>query len=76
MQVRYLLAPGEYEGGNQRRATDPIWSLDIFQIERNVIEHNQPVMYYLENGPKRSFVREELQVVPEDTELPPDFVMK
>ena len=28
-------------------------------------------MYYLSGGPKRSFVREELQVVPEDTELPP-----
>ena len=31
-------------------------------------------MYYLSGGPKRSFVREELQVVPEDTELPPKKV--
>ena len=35
---------------------------------------DQPVMYYLSGGPKKSFVREELQVVPEDTELPPKNV--
>ena len=27
VQVRYLLSPGEEEGGERRRATDPIWSL-------------------------------------------------
>ena len=36
-----------------------------------MISEGQPVLYYLYDGPKRSFVREELQVVPEDTELPP-----
>ena len=30
VQVRYLLAPGEYEGGDKRRATDPIWSIRHF----------------------------------------------
>ena len=29
-KVRYLFAPGEYEGGEKRRATDPVWSLEIF----------------------------------------------
>lgn len=29
-------------------------------------------MYYVESGSKRSFVREELFVVPPDTQLPPD----
>ena len=29
-KVRYLFAPGEYEGGERRRATDPVWSLEIF----------------------------------------------
>ena len=70
VQVRYLLSPGEDEGG-EIRATDPIWSLEIYNITRVVISAEQPVLYYLLDGPKRSFVREELQVVPEETELPP-----
>ena len=71
VQVRYLLSPGEDEGGERRRATDPIWSITVYNINRVVISPDQPVLYYLLDGPKRSFVREELQVVPEDTELPP-----
>ena len=71
VKVRYLYASGELEGGN-RRATDPIWSLEMYDISRAVVSANQPVLYYLSDGaPKRNFVREELQVVPEDTELPP-----
>ena len=71
VQVRYLLSPGEDEGGERRRATDPIWSITVYNINRVVISPEQPVLYYLLEGPKRSFVREELQVVSEDTELPP-----
>ena len=71
VQVRYLFSPGEDEGGERRRATDPIWSLEIYNITRVVISADQPVLYYLLDGPKRSFVREELQVVSSDTELPP-----
>ena len=71
VQVRYLLSPGEDEGGERRRATDPIWSIEVYNITRVVISAEQPVLYYLLDGPKRSFVREELQVVPFDTELPP-----
>ena len=33
INVRYLYQPGELEGGT-KRATDPIWSLKVFQIER------------------------------------------
>ena len=76
VQVRYLLSPGEDEGGERRRATDPIWSLEVYNITRVVISAEQPVLYYLLDGPKRSFVREELQVVPSDTELPPSFESK
>ena len=32
------------------------------------------VMYYLSGGPERAFVSEELMLIPEDTELPPDYV--
>ena len=73
-KVRYLYAPGEDEGGERRRATDPVWILEIFELSHNVISPDQPVLYYFSEGPKRSFVREELQVVPEDTELPPKNV--
>ena len=71
VQVRYLLSPGEDEGEERRRATDPIWSIEVYNITRVVVSSEQPVLYYLLDGPKRSFVREELQVVPSDTELPP-----
>ena len=75
--VRYLYAPGEGEGGERRRATDPIWSLGIYNISRSVVSSDQPVLYYLsKGGPKRGFVREELQVVSNDTELPPKSVLK
>ena len=73
-KVRYLFAPGEYEGGEKRRATDPVRSLEIFELSHSKVLPDQPVMYYLSGGPKRSFVRQELQVVPEDTELPPKNV--
>ena len=68
--VRYLYQPGELEGGS-RRATDPIWSLKVYNIERVVTKPNAPVVYYLYDGPKRGFVREELLVIPPDTQLPP-----
>ena len=70
VSVRYLYQPGEF-GGGRRRATDPIWSLEVFNIERSITKPNEPVFYYLRDGPKRGFVGEELLVVPPDTELPP-----
>ena len=74
--VRYLYAPGEGEGGERRRATDPIWSLGVYYLSRSVVSSDQPVLYYLSSGaPKRGFVREELQFVPNDTELPPKGVL-
>ena len=81
--VRYLYAPGEGEGGDRRRATDPIWSLGVYYLSRSVVSSDQPVLYYLSEGrggttnrtPKRGFVREELQFVPVDTELPPKGVL-
>ena len=75
--VRYLYAPGEGEGGERRRATDPIWSLGVYYLVRSVVSSDQPVLYYLSKGaPKRGFVREELQFVPNDTEPPPKGFLK
>ena len=67
--VCYLYQPGELEGG--ARATDPIWSLKVYNFRRFFVKPNQPVLYYLRDGPKRGFVREELFVVPPSTTLPP-----
>ena len=76
--VIYLLEPSEYEGG-KRRATDMNWSSKIYQIRESLIQKNQPVLYWLiddeGNGPERSFVREELMVIPSDTELPSQWVL-
>ena len=66
--VRYLYQPGELEGG-RRRATDPTWSLNVHRLERSVTKTGEPIVYYLD-GPPRGFVREELQVVPPDTQSP------
>ena len=76
VEVRYLYAPGEDEGGDKRRATDPIWSLEVYDLARTVVEPGKPVLYYLDGGPRRGFVREKLQFVPQDTELPPESVLK
>ena len=70
INVRYLYQPGELEGGT-KRATDPIWSLKVYQVVKNMTKPNEAVVYYLSDGPKRGFVREELLVVPPNTQLPP-----
>ena len=69
--VRYLYQPGELEGGQRRRATDAIWSLQSYKLARAVAKSGAPVVYYLIDGPLRGFVREELLVVPSDTQQPP-----
>ena len=71
---RYLLQPGEEHGDQKRRATDRIWSKGTFRLDRIVEEPGQRVLYYLAGGPQRAFVREELMLIPESTELPPAYV--
>ena len=78
ISVRYLLEPGELKTG-PKRATDYNWFPQIYFICEALVQKNQPILYWLEdnksNGPKRSFVREELQIIPSDTELPPQWVL-
>ena len=73
--VRYLYQPGELEGG-RRPATDPVWSLEVHRLARSVTKPDESMLYYLQDDPPRGFVREELLVVPPDTQLPPDGVLK
>ena len=77
VKLRYLYAPGELEGGERRRATDPNWSLETYTIDSVVKTPGDPILYYLSEGaPKRGFVKQELMIVPNDTQLPPDRVLK
>lgn len=67
VNARYLYKDGELEGG-KKRATDPNWSLKVYTIDRSIVKIGEPVLYYLKDGPGRGFVREELMVVPRDTQ--------
>lgn len=73
---RYLLEPGEENSDTKRRATDNNWSRNTFRLDRIVENSGQRVLYYLADGPERAFVREELMLIPEGTELPPESVQK
>src|SRR5438128_7846228 len=76
--VLYLLQPGELEGG-RKRVTDCNWSPQIYHIKESLVQKNQPVLYWIEhidgNGPKWSFVREELQIV-KNIEYPLQRILK
>ncbi|GBB86554.1 hypothetical protein RclHR1_12990003 [Rhizophagus clarus] len=86
--VRYLLYPIDLEDG-RRHAGDLNWSPHIYHIRESIMQKNQPILYWLEEvpfgltddddyvvkHPERSFVREELMVIPFDTELPPQWVL-
>ena len=71
---RYLYQPGEQHGDQKRRATDLIWSKNTYRLDRIVQDPGNRVLYYLQDGPDRAFVREELMHVSEDTQVPPDWV--
>ena len=68
IKVRYLYESGElqgqiYKGERRKRSTDPIWSVDVYKIKDRYLQKHQPTLCYLDGGPKRSFVFEELQLI-------------
>ena len=71
---RYLLQPSEEHDDQRRRATDRIWSKGTYRLREIVENPGNHVMYYLKDGPERASVSEELMLIPEDIELPPDYV--
>ena len=73
---RYLLQPGKEHDDQRRRATDRIWLKETYRLIEITENPGNRVMYYLLNGPERAFVLEELMLIPEDTELPPDYVQE
>ena len=67
-KVRYLYEPGElegyqYKGERRKRSTDPIWLVDVYRIKDRYFQRHQPTLYYLNRGPKQSFIFEELQQI-------------
>ena len=71
---RYLLQPGEEHSDQSKRATDFIWSKTSYRLDKIVQEPNNRILYYLDNGPNRVFIREELVEILEDRQNPPDSV--
>ena len=53
-----------------------IWSKASYRLREIIENPGNRVMYYLLNGPERAFVSEELMLIPEGTELPPDYVQE
>ena len=53
-----------------------IWSKASYRLREIIENPGNRVMYYLADGPERAFVPEELMLIPEDTELPPDYVQE
>ena len=81
---RYLLQPGEEHDDQRHGATDRIWSKGTYGLREIVENPGNCVMYYLcvvgSEDPlersERAFVSEELMLIPEDTELPSDYVQE
>ena len=73
---QYLLQPGEEHDDQQCRATVMIWSKGIYRSREITENPGNHVMYYLTDRPERAFVLEELMLIPEDTELPPDYIQE
>ena len=73
---RYLSQPDEERDDQRQRATVRVWSKRTYRL-REIVEHpDNCVMHYLIDGPEQAFVSEELMLIPENTELPPDYVQE
>ena len=63
---------------------DRVWSKGTYRLKEIVEDAGNRVMYYLRDGPEsamapalqRAFVSEELTLIPEDTELPPNYIQE
>ena len=73
----YLLQPGEEHNNQCKRATNRIWSKTTYRLSKVVSNPGNQVTYYQADGPERAFVKEELMLIPEETELlAPNFAHK
>ena len=70
------MQPRKEHDDQRGRATDRIWSKASYRLREIVENPGNHVMYYLADGPEQAFVSEELMLIPEDTEVPPDYVQE
>ena len=71
---RYLYQPGEQHEDKKRWETDFIWSKNTYRLDRIVQKPGNRVLYYLQDGPDRAFMREELMHVSKGTQVPSGWV--
>ena len=79
---QYLLQPSEEHDNQGHRAMDRVWSKGTYKLKEIVEDAGNRVMYYLKDEPEstlaptlwKAFVSEELMLIPEDTELPVDYI--
>ena len=71
---RYLYCPDEKHEGLKRQASDFIWSNNTYKLDQIVEDLYNYVLYYLQHGPGRVFVREELIYISQDTQVLPEWV--
>ena len=57
-------------------AREPLIEYSARRLNEVTSSPSNWVMYHLKDGPERVFVKEELMLIPEDTELLPDYVQK
>ena len=76
IETYYNLEKNTIRRTRRHRATDRIWSKGTYRLKEIIENPGNCVMYYLLNGPERAFVSEELMLIPEDTELPPNYVQE
>ena len=72
----YLLQPSEEHYAQRHRATDRIWSKTSYRLREIPENPGNRMMYYLLDRPERAFVSEELMLILEDTDLPPDYIQE
>ena len=52
------------------------WSKASYRLREITENLGNRVMYYLADGSERALVSEEWMLIPDDTELPPDYVQE
>ena len=73
---RYLYQPGEQHGDQKRRETNFIWSKSTYRLDRILQDPVNRVLYNLQDGTDRAFVREELMHIPENARILPEWASK
>ena len=66
-RYRYQHQPGEQHGDKKIRATDFIQSINMYSFNQTVIKPENLVLHFLQGGPDKAFVHEQLMRIAEYT---------